>query len=189
MEIKLVIGLGNPGTAYEKTRHNAGAWFVEALAAANQAVFRQEKKIQAAVADCSIGDRSCKLMIPDSFINNSGLAVKAACKFYHLEVENILIVHDDLDLANGLARLKISKGHGGHNGLRDILQNLSNQPFLRLRFGIGHPGHKDLVHNYVLGKPSPEEKKQICEAIERSIAVVPLILAGNSQQAMNILHS
>lgn len=188
MSIKLVIGLRNPGASYEQTRHNAGAWFVQAVAEKAQCNFRLEKKLHAEIADCFLYGYNFKLVLPTTFMNNSGLPVQAISKYYNITTEDILIAYDDLDLPAGSVRFKQSAGHGGHNGLRDILQCLGNSTFQRLRFGISHPGHKDLVLNYVLGKPSKEDRQLIQAAIDKSIAVLPELLAQEYNLAMNHLH-
>lgn len=184
-----MVGLRNPGSAYENTRHNAGAWFVEALAKKAQSHFRLEKKIHAEIADCFLDNTAFKLALPTTFMNHSGLATSAIANYFQIAAKDILIAYDDLDLPVGTVRFKKSSGHGGHNGLRDIIQSLGSSDFQRLRFGIGHPGHKDLVLNYVLGKPSLQDKKLIQEAIDKSMTVLPQLLAGENERVMNILHS
>ena len=184
MSIKLIVGLCNPGSAYEKTRHNAGEWMVRAIANAYGSTFKLEKKFfgELAVADQTI------LLIPNTFMNNSGQAVQAAKNFYKLQPENILVAHDELDLPPGIVKLKAKGGHGGHNGLRDICARIGSKDFYRLRIGIGHPGHRDLVTNYVLGKPSSSDKLAICHAIDRSLDVLPEIFEGEFERAMHTLH-
>lgn len=185
MAIKLIIGLQNPGQAYEHTRHNAGGWFVQALAKHERATFKTEKKLHAELAEWSHNGNTCKLALPTTFMNHSGLPARAISQFYKITPEEILVVHDELDLPAGTARLKQGGGHGGHNGLRDISAQLGSTNFLRLRLGIGHPGHKDLVHSYVLGKPSAHDRQLTYDAIERGLAVMPLVLAGDTARAMN----
>ncbi|KTC78037.1 aminoacyl-tRNA hydrolase [Legionella brunensis] len=189
MAIKLIIGLRNPGSAYEHTRHNAGSWFVEALTLRHSASFKVEKKLHGELASFTIKDYPCKTMLPLTFMNHSGLPTREACQFYRIEAHEILVVHDELDLPAGRIKIKTGGGHGGHNGLRDIITNLGSADFHRLRIGIGHPGHKDLVFNYVLGKPSQQDRQLIFDAIDRGIAIIPIALTGNIAAAMNLLHS
>ena len=189
MPIKLIVGLGNPGAEYEKTRHNAGAWFVSALAHQHGSVFKLDKKMQAQVADLKIGDALCKLALPLTYMNHNGQTVRAVSQFYKIQSEEILIAHDELDLPVGIVKLKTGGGHGGHNGLRDTHAHLGSLQYHRLRFGIGHPGHRDLVHDYVLSKPSVHDKQQIDEAIARAIAVMPWVIGHDMSRAMNQLNS
>ncbi|MFA5960437.1 MAG: aminoacyl-tRNA hydrolase [Tatlockia sp.] len=188
MAIKLIIGLRNPGAGYENTRHNAGGWFVEALTRHCNASFKIEKKLHSELALIEINQLACKTLLPLTYMNHSGMAVKAVSQFYRIQPDEILVAHDDLDLPPGRLKLKTDGGHGGHNGLRDITAHLGSSAFHRLRIGIGHPGHKDLVLNFVLGKPGIQEKQLIVEAIERAIAVVPTLLTGNMASAMNLLN-
>lgn len=189
MAIKLIIGLRNPGSAYEQTRHNAGGWFAEALAQRHHASFRIEKKLHAELASFEINNQPCKILLPLTFMNHSGLATRAVSQFYRISPDEILVVHDELDLPAGRIKIKTGGGHGGHNGLRDIITQLGSADFHRLRVGIGHPGHKDLVLNFVLGKPSLEDRQLIFDAIERGLAVMPTALTGNISATMNLLHN
>lgn len=189
MTIKLIIGLRNPGSAYEHTRHNAGGWFVEALAEHYKSSFQLEKKLQAELTTINTDNLSCKLILPLTFMNHSGQPTRASSQFYRIEAQEILVVHDDLDLPVGRIKLKTGGGHGGHNGLRDIISQLGSAEFHRLRIGIAHPGHRDHVHDYVLGKPSQEDRKIIFEAINRCIPVIPTLLAGNIAAAMNVINT
>jgi PTH1 family peptidyl-tRNA hydrolase len=189
MAIKLIIGLRNPGSAYEHTRHNAGGWLAYNLAQRNSAPFKVDKKMQAELADININQNSCKLVLPLTFMNHSGQPVRAISQFYRIPPEEILVVHDELDLPVGRVKLKTGGGHGGHNGLRDITAQLGSAEFHRLRIGIGHPGHKDLVHQYVLNKPSIHDRQQIYDAIDRGIAVMPFVLSGDLARAMNQLNA
>ncbi|WP_058522920.1 aminoacyl-tRNA hydrolase [Legionella birminghamensis] len=186
MTIKLIIGLRNPGSAYALTRHNAGAWFVEALAEHSNLTFKPEKKLHAELA--ALEGQRCRLLLPLTFMNNSGLPVREVSQFYRIKPEEMLVVHDELDLPAGRIKLKSGGGHGGHNGLRDIITQLGSQSFHRLRVGIGHPGHKDLVLSYVLGKPVQEDRQSILDAIERAVTVVPTIIDGNLAAAMNVIN-
>ncbi|MBN9229852.1 MAG: aminoacyl-tRNA hydrolase [Legionella sp. 40-6] len=188
MAIKLIVGLRNPGSAYEHTRHNAGAWFTTAIARHHSAVFRADKKFQGEICEVDVENTTCKLLLPLTFMNLCGQPTQLVSQFYRINPEEILVVHDELDLPPGRIKLKTGGGHGGHNGLRDIIAHLGSTNFHRLRIGIGHPGHKDLVHPYVLGKASMSDRQLIMDAIDRGIATVPLILAGNLSKAMNQIN-
>lgn len=189
MSIKLIIGLRNPGLSYAETRHNAGGWFVEALSNDHRCSFKTEKKMNAEIARLNTNDAQCILMMPSTYMNQSGLSVRAVCQFYRLQPQELLVAHDELDLPPGRIKLKFGGGHGGHNGLRDIIKHLGSNEFHRLRVGIGHPGHKELVLNYVLGKPSLSDKQSIMKAVDRAIDAMPNILAGDMAKAMNALHN
>ncbi len=184
--VALIVGLGNPGPEYDKTRHNAGFWFVDALAAGG---FRPEAKFQGEVARVHVGGHEVWLLKPMTFMNRSGQAVAAMARFYKIPPEAILVVHDELDLAPGVVRLKQGGGHGGHNGLRDIVSQLGSREFVRLRLGIGHPGNSREVVNYVLGRPPAGEREAIEAGIEAVRTVLPNLLAGELQRAMNTLHA
>lgn len=188
MSIKLIIGLQNPGATYEPTRHNVGGWFARALARTYQRSIKSDKKMNAELADFIHEGKTCIIALPLTFMNHSGQPTRTLSQFYKILPEEILVAHDDLDLPVGCARLKTGGGHGGHNGLRDIIAQLGTPNFHRLRFGIGHPGHKELVHQFVLSKPSGHDKQQMNEAIDRSIAIMPLVLSGNMANAMNQLN-
>jgi len=188
MSIKLIIGLRNPGTAYAHTRHNAGGWFVEILAQRHSAVFKIDKKLHGEVAALDIDNIACKAMMPLTFMNHSGLPTRAISQFYQLNANEILVAHDDLDLPAGRIKLKTGGGHGGHNGLRDIINQLGSTEFHRLRVGIGHPGHKEMVLNYVLGKPTQHERQLMFDAIDRGVLAMPTVLAGKMDVAMSLLN-
>jgi PTH1 family peptidyl-tRNA hydrolase len=185
--IRLVVGLGNPGKEYERTRHNAGFWLVERFASSSGLHFRKDPKYQALVA--RLPDNGAWLLLPQSFMNASGRAVQMLAGFFKIEPQEILVVHDELDFAPGVARLKQGGGIGGHNGLRDISQRVASHDYWRLRIGIGHPGDKNIVADYVLQKPSAADKAGIDEAIGRSLQVMPEILKGDLQGATQKLHS
>lgn len=188
--IALVVGLGNPGERYEQTRHNAGFWFVDALARRHGGSFRSESKFHGEACRISLDGETLWLLKPMTFMNKSGQAIASLANFYKIAPESILVAHDELDLPPGTARLKSGGGHGGHNGLRDTISQLgNNKNFQRLRIGIGHPGHSSQVTGYVLGKPSPDEQRLMDEAISKSIDVMPLAVAGELQKAMNRLHT
>lgn len=189
MTIKLIIGLGNPGSTYEKTRHNAGSWLVGRLAHKYNIQFKIDKKAQAELGDLKIDETQCKLVLPLTFMNVSGQPCRAVAQFYRIQPEEILVVHDELDLPAGCIRLKTGGGHGGHNGLKDIIAQIGSNEFHRLRIGIGHPGHRDLVHQFVLGTPSLNDKQLIEEAIDKGLAVLPMVLSGQMAKAMNQLNT
>jgi peptidyl-tRNA hydrolase, PTH1 family len=188
--ISLIVGLGNPGPEYENTRHNAGFWTIETLARQNGIRMAPEKKFHGLLGKGRIGQQECWLLMPTTFMNRSGLAVQALANFYRLQAANILVVHDELDLPPGTARFKTGGGHGGQNGLRDIITQLgNNKEFHRLRIGIGHPGDKNLVTGHVLGKASVSDEKIIRSAIEEACLVLPEAVKGNMAAAMNRLHT
>lgn len=187
--IELIVGLGNPGRQYEDTRHNAGAWFVQGLARQYNASLSSESKYPALSARIVINGNDVRLLIPTTFMNLSGQAVAPLANFYKIPPQKILVAHDELDLPPGVAKLKQGGGHGGHNGLRDIISKLGNQKdFARLRIGIGHPGSADKVSGYVLGKAPRQEQQWIEEAIDEALRVIPDLLEGNTNKAMNRLH-
>ena len=188
-DIQLIAGLGNPGAQYEQTRHNAGFWFVDAVASDCGAQFRTESKYSSEVARCNIAGNDCRLQKPQDFMNRSGLPVASTAAFYQIPRTGILIVHDDLDLPPGTVRLKQGGGHGGHNGLRDLIPHLGGKDFLRLRIGIGHPGHRDDVVGYVLKAAPREERAAIDQAVDAAVRVLPDIIAGNIEAAMKELHT
>lgn len=187
--VKLIVGLGNPGDQYEKTRHNAGFWFVEDIARQNGEQFRPETKFFGEVAKIHLGTQECWLLKPSTFMNRSGRSIQALANFYKIPVESILVAHDELDLPAGTARLKKGGGHGGHNGLRDTIPALGSPDFYRLRIGIGHPGHKSQVVDYVLKAPSKPDLSSIEDALYETTRVLPDILQGDWAKAMNQLHS
>jgi len=186
--IQLIVGLGNPGQKYEKTRHNAGFWFLDELARQAGASFRHEQKFQGEVAKASLRDHTVHLLKPSTFMNLSGQSVAAMARFYQIEPENILVVHDELDLPCGSAKLKRGGGHGGHNGLRDIINHIGKN-FLRLRIGIDHPGDAREVVAYVLKTPGQEQLQEIETALRDADDIVPELLAGELERAMHKLHS
>ncbi len=187
--IQLIVGLGNPGANYEHTRHNAGAWFVSDLAKQTHASLRMESKFFGLHAVSNIGSDECHLLIPTTYMNLSGQAVKALSNFYKITPEQILIVHDEIDLPVGVARLKLGGGHGGHNGLRDIIEKLGTQQFYRIRVGVGRPEHSREVEDYVLRPPKKEERIEIDFALQRAEKVLPLIINGDMAKAMQELHT
>ncbi len=187
--IQLIVGLGNPGQRYANTRHNVGAWLVESLAKQHSAHLKLESKFKGQVARISLHDHDCWLLIPNTFMNLSGQAVKALADFYKIPAEAILVAHDELDFPAGVIRLKQGGGAGGHNGLKDILAQLHTPNFVRLRIGIGHPGDRDLVHDYVLNPPSKHETTLIETAIDNALTIMNDLAEGHLQKAMQTLHS
>ena len=187
--LALIVGLGNPGREYEQTRHNAGFWFVEALARHANASFKPDGKFFGEVTKVRIGGHEVWLLKPDTFMNRSGQAISALARFYKIGLDQILVAHDELDILPGDIRLKVGGGHGGHNGLRDTITQMGGNTFLRLRIGIGHPGHSSQVTGFVLGKAPASEQSLIEESIERALKVMPLAVSGEVQKAMNELHS
>ena len=185
--IDLIVGLGNPGAEYERTRHNVGFWFVERLAAEAGTSFRREAKFHGHACQTKLAGGTLHLLKPSTFMNRSGTAVAAASRYLKIEPASILVVHDDLDLPPGTARLKRGGGHGGHNGLRDITGQIGAD-FARLRLGIGHPGHAREVVNYVLEPPRSEEREPINDAIDRALAEIARIVGGEFDNVMNTLN-
>jgi PTH1 family peptidyl-tRNA hydrolase len=184
--IRLIVGLGNPGKEYERTRHNAGFWLVERFASANGVVLRKDTKFKALVGKDKAG---AWLLLPQSFMNASGQPVQMLAGFFKIKPEEVLVVHDELDFAPGTARLKQGGGIAGHNGLKDISQRLATHEYWRLRLGVGKPPAGTEGADYVLQKPSAEDRAAIDEAIARSLEVLPLCLAGDMQAAMTRLHT
>jgi peptidyl-tRNA hydrolase, PTH1 family len=182
-----MVGLGNPGREYARTRHNAGWWFVDALAARFHGSWRHEARQHTELARIAIADTELWLLKPTAFMNRSGVPVAAVANFYRIAPAEILVVHDDIDLPPGIARLKHGGGHGGHNGLRDVIAHIGAD-FWRLRLGVGHPGSKDLVLDAVLDRPTAAEQQAIDEAISRALEIVPELLRSGAQKAMLSLH-
>lgn len=187
--IELIVGLGNPGVQYDGTRHNVGFWFVDDVARTGGARFRTESKFSGEVCQVQIDSLDCRLLKPATFMNRSGHAVAPMASFYKIAPERILIVHDELDLPIGTVRLKIGGGHGGHNGLRNSMEQLGSGAFVRLRIGIGHPGDKSQVTDYVLHPPSREEDSLIRDGLSSARKVLPWIVRGEIERAMQALHS
>ncbi len=189
-ELKLIVGLGNPGSEYRGTRHNAGADFVEALARTQGTTLQEETKFFGFIARVQVAGHDLRLLIPTTFMNRSGKAVATMATFFKIAPEQLLIAHDELDIPAGSARFKQGGGHGGHNGLRDIVPALgNNKNFHRLRIGIGHPGHASKVSGYVLSRPSTDDRARIDASIDAAISALPLLLAGDATKAMTQLHS
>ena len=186
--IRLIVGLGNPGSQYDKTRHNAGFWFVDELARRYSGRLASEKRFSGEACKLQVGSHTVWLLKPMTFMNRSGLAVSQLANFYQIPVEQILVAHDELDIPAGDVRLKQAGGHGGHNGLRDIHAHMTAN-YWRLRLGIGHPGDRNQVVDYVLSRPSVDDEIMITRAIDTAAAQIELILSGEMQQAMQKLHS
>lgn len=187
--LRLIVGLGNPGAEHLRTRHNAGFWFVDALAQEASARFGIESKLRGETAKVAVAGVPVWLLKPITFMNASGASVGAALRYWKIEPEEMLVVHDDLDLPPGAARLKFDGGHGGQNGLRDLFAHIGHGRFHRLRLGIGHPGHKDRVTGWVLGRPSKIDEDLMLDAIARSLDVLPLVVADEFEAAMKKLHT
>ena len=187
--LKCIVGLGNPGPRYTHTRHNVGFWLVDAIARHYHTSFKEEPKYKGELALAKTSQGDVRLLKPLTFMNDSGSAVAPLLRFYKIEPANTLIIYDELDLPVGTVRLKNGGGHGGHNGLRSIVQQMGSKDFLRLRVGIGHPGQADMVSSYVLGKPSPDDKKALDSVIEKSLAEIPAIIDGEIEAVMKRLHT
>ena len=187
--IRLIVGLGNPGAEHLRTRHNAGFWFVDALASAEGARFGFENKLHGETARVHIAREPLWLLKPTTYMNKSGISVASALRYWKIEPEEMLVVHDDLDLPPGTVRLKFDGGHGGQNGLRDLFEHLGHGRFHRLRIGIGHPGHKDHVTPWVLGKPSQADEEAMLGAVARGLDELPRIVTGDFNEAMKRLHT
>ncbi|WP_449286264.1 aminoacyl-tRNA hydrolase [Marinobacter sp. PE14] len=188
-DIVMVVGLGNPGADYENTRHNAGALFVEALARSAGQTLRPDKKYHGLYARIQWQGLDLHLLNPTTFMNRSGLAIKALADFFKIQPQQILVAHDELDLPPGTAKLKKGGGHGGHNGLRDTVSHLGTNDFQRLRIGIGHPGDSRRVTGYVLGRLGKQETEELNAVIDEIMRVLPDAASGKLPAAMNRLHS
>jgi peptidyl-tRNA hydrolase, PTH1 family len=187
--LRLIVGLGNPGPEHARTRHNAGFWFIDALAQKLGARFGLESKLHGETAKVQLAGHNVWLLKPATFMNLSGRSVAAALRYWKIEPEECLIAHDELDLPAGSARLKFDGGHGGQNGLRDTMQHLGHGRFHRLRLGIGHPGHKDKVTPWVLGRPGKDDEASMLRAVDDAINVLPLAVKGDFNEAMKRLHT
>lgn len=187
--LRLIAGLGNPGAEYAQTRHNAGFWWLDKLARSFAASLKPEPRFQALVGRVPLPGGEILLAAPQTFMNASGRALGALAHFFKIPPEQILVVHDELDLMPGTVKLKFGGGHGGHNGLKDIKRVLGSAEFWRLRIGIGHPGERAAVVDYVLHAPRREESELIEDAIDMSLAVAPQIMRGEMEAAMLKLHT
>jgi PTH1 family peptidyl-tRNA hydrolase len=186
--LELIVGLGNPGDQYAKTRHNAGFWLLDRIASHFNLEFRPQSKFRGNLAELLYAGRKVFLLKPTTFMNLSGQSVAAVANFYRIPLKNILIVHDDLDLPVGGVKLKLGGGHGGHNGLRDLIA-LGSREFWRLRIGIDHPGDRDDVIDYVLKNPSKADRQIIDTVLDRCMDVLELMLDGQMEKAMHQLHT
>ncbi len=188
--LELIVGLGNPGTDYANTRHNAGAWFVEKLAMQAGVNFKSERKFFGKTARIKISAHRVRLLLPDTFMNESGKSVAALVNFYKIPLERVLIAHDELDLALGQVRFKQGGGLAGHKGLRDIARCLSaDQSFKRLRIGVSHPGDREEVTGHLLGQIRRDDRAMVDQCLAESLRVLPLVIAGDWQGGMRQLHS
>lgn len=187
--IRLIVGLGNPGAEYAETRHNAGFWLVDRLAQRHGAQFKVESRFHGQCCRICVGGAECWLLKPTTFMNRSGQSVSSLANYFKIPLEEILVAHDELDLAPGAVRLKQGGGHAGHNGLRDIISAMGGRDFWRLRIGIDHPGSARQVVDYVLGRPARDDADAIGGAIDAAEMALPEILAGEFQRVMHRLHS
>jgi PTH1 family peptidyl-tRNA hydrolase len=187
--LRLIVGLGNPGAQYEDTRHNAGFWWLEALAQKLGVILKPEAKYYGRIGKWSGPRGEIWLLCPETFMNLSGKSVGALARFYKIQPESILVAHDELDLPPGTAKLKQGGGHGGQNGLKDIHAQLGSPNYWRLRIGIGHPGSKEAVTGHVLGKPPQAERNLILDAVEAALDIWPELAAGNFAAAQLKLHT
>jgi PTH1 family peptidyl-tRNA hydrolase len=188
--LKLIVGLGNPGPQHDSNRHNAGVIFLHHLCKSYGGQLRGESKFFGEFATISIDGQDVKLLFPTTFMNHSGKSVAAVCRFYKIEPENMLVAYDEIDFDVGVTRFKEGGGHGGHNGIRDIINALGgNKDFYRLRIGVGHPGHKSMVSNHVLSDPSRSEADAIMANIEDSIRALPKAIEGEWEDVMLQLHT
>lgn len=189
MSIKLIVGLGNPGQQYTYTRHNAGVWFVDLLSRRYNTSLKEDKNFFGLTARANIDGHDLRFLVPSTFMNLSGKATSALAKFYKINTDEILVAHDELDLKPGTIRLKQGGGHGGHNGLRDIVKcHANDKNFARLRIGIGHPGSAEQVAGFVLTKAPQKEQLLIDQAIDEAASCLPELLNNGMQKAMNKLN-
>ena len=187
--LRLIVGLGNPGSDYAETRHNAGFWFCERLARELGTSFARESRYHGYVAKARVGGQDIWLLMPQTFMNRSGQAVQALAHFYRIDAAEMLVVHDELDLPPGQMRLKFGGGLGGHNGLKDITAHIATQDYWRLRVGIGHPGDRNEVFNYVLKPPCREEREEIDAALDRALLAWPTLAKGEFNAATQKINS
>ena len=188
-DIRLIVGLGNPGSQYAQTRHNAGFWLLDSIAGRFGAIMKPESKFYSEVGRATINSNQVYLGKPQKFMNESGQCVAPLMKFYKIEPEQCLVIHDELDLPPGQARVKQGGGHGGHNGLRDIVARIGSKDFWRIRVGIGHPGHKSAVSGYVLKRAPADDERLIEEVSDIVLGEVDRIIGGDLNAAMKVIHS
>jgi peptidyl-tRNA hydrolase, PTH1 family len=189
VRFKLIVGLGNPTPQYEKTRHNAGFWFLDEIAARNRTAFTVDSRTRGLLASFEVEGDRIYLLKPMEYMNRSGSAVASIARFYKFETPQILVAHDELDFQPGVVKFKNGGGHGGHNGLRDIVAQLGSPDFSRLRIGIGRPASREAGVDYVLGKPSQSDLTLIRSALDRSADLFPDMLSGNLDRVINSLHA
>lgn len=187
--IQCIVGLANPGKEYEHTRHNAGAWLIDEILTLTHAKLKQESKYHGMHSLVQLHDEPCHLLVPTTYMNLSGQAVRACMSYHKIPANAILVAHDDLDLPVGTVKLKFDGGDGGHNGLKDIIRHLNTKQFYRLRIGVGRPRPGGDVVDYVLKNPSKVERQQIDEAIQRALEILPLLMKGEMAKAMQQLHT
>ncbi|NDY96762.1 aminoacyl-tRNA hydrolase [Wenzhouxiangella limi] len=185
----LIVGLGNPGSKYSRTRHNAGFWFLDALDRRIGLALKTERKFHGDAGKTRLGAVDVVGLKPDTFMNDSGRAVRAVAAYFDIPIDRILVAYDDLDLPPGTVRLKLGGGHGGHNGLRSLFSHLGDPGFWRLRIGIGHPGVREAVTPWVLSRAGAEDERGMIEAIDRAIDIVPTLLRGETDRALQALHT
>jgi peptidyl-tRNA hydrolase, PTH1 family len=188
LPLRIIVGLGNPGPEHQVTRHNAGFWFVDLLARRHGAEFRDYRKYSGEAARINISGQDLVLLKPTTYMNRSGLAVRQLCDFYKVAADDVLVAHDELDLPVGTVRLKSGGGHGGHNGLRDVIAHIG-ETFWRLRLGVGHPGNKTEVIDYVLTRAPRAEEDLIFDAVNLAADCMPLLIEQGAERAMTKLHS
>ncbi|NIR31070.1 MAG: aminoacyl-tRNA hydrolase [Gammaproteobacteria bacterium] len=186
--MRLVVGLGNPGPRYLRSRHNAGFWFVDALADRAGGTFRPAGRFLGEVCEVGTGPQQVRLLKPTTYMNRSGQAVAALARYYRYAPEEILVAHDEIDLPPGVVRLKHGGGLAGHKGLQDIAAHLGDRSFIRVRIGVGRPIHSENGVDYVLQRPTAEEAKLIARAIDDVLVLIPHIMEGDLERAMNVLH-
>jgi len=189
MSIKLIVGLGNPGPKYDATRHNAGFWAIDAIADALGGRWAEERKFKGAVARVMVDGSDLRLLRPDTFMNRSGQSVGPLAQFFKIQPEEILVIHDELDLPPGRMRLKCGGGHGGHNGLKDIQAAIGSAGFWRMRIGVGHPGHRDAVVGYVLTSPPPTERRLIEDVVIEVRHLAPDLIHADQSALMQTINS
>lgn len=187
--IQLIVGLANPGKEYASTRHNAGAWFIDTITKELDLPLKKEARYHGLHSLVTLHDQPCHLLIPTTFMNLSGRAVRACLQYLKLSPQSLLVAHDEIDMPAGTIKLKYDGGDGGHNGLKDIIANLGTKQFYRLRIGVGHPGNSHDVADYVLHPPSKADKTKINDALLKAEHVLPFILSGDIPKAMQALHT
>lgn len=189
LPVKLIVGLGNPGPDYLMTRHNAGFWFVDALANKLSLTFSPDKKSQSELCRYQSGSTDCWICKPQTFMNESGASVQSLCSYYKIPIDQVLVVHDEIDLPPGTTRLKEGGGHGGHNGLRDIIQRTGEKGFMRLRVGVGHPGSKDKVVPFVLGRAPAKEEELIIDSFALALEKIDEFFGEQLNKLMTELNN